>query len=369
MKDGQQIDSVVLDFSKAFDKVCHRLLHHKLNFYGIQGLTNQWIAAFLSNRSQQVVVNGEHSSPMDVLSGVPQGSVIGPVLFLCYINDLPQAAQSEVRLFADDAILYRKITSQDDHGILQQDLRNLERWEQVWKMSFNATKCETITFTRKRAPIKNIYSLHDTELKAVNSTKYLGITLSSNLSWSKHVEITVGKANKALGLVKRNLKVAPKEVKSSAYLCLVRPHLEYGASIWDPHTAGDASRLEAVQRRAARFCCRRYHNLSSPTQMISELKWMELGRRRQFARLALLYKLTHDLLNINVQQLLVPVTRPSRHSHPYTYHKLHSSQNYYNSSFFPRTINDWNNLKASQVTAPSIEAFSSGLRAQAASLY
>jgi len=365
IKDGHQIDAIILDFSKAFDKVCHRLLLHKLEFYGIKGYTNKWISAFLSNRSQQVVVNGECSDPMDVLSGVPQGTVIGPVLFLCYINDLPESVQSEVRLFADDAIMYRKINTNHDTVALQNDLKLLENWEKLWKMSFNASKCETITFTRKRSPATNTYILHDTALKCVTSAKYLGITLASNLTWSRHVDATVRKANSALGLVRRNLKVAPKVVKSNAYLCLVRPHLEYGASIWDPHTSGDSARLEAVQRRAARFCCGRWHNLSSPSQMINELKWMELWRRRRLARLALLYKFTHQLLNVNTNQILIPNTRPSRHYHPFAYCKLYSTQNYYNLSFFPRTINDWNSLNPSLVLAPSLEAFSLSLKAQA----
>jgi len=177
----------------------------------------------------------------------------------------------------------------------------------------------------------------------------------------------VSKANKALGLVRRNLKVAPRVVKSQAYLSLVRPHLEYGASIWDPHTEGDSKRIEAVQRRAARFCWGWWHNLSSPSQLIIELYWMVLWRRRQFARLSLLYKLSHQLLNINTNQILTPVNRPSRHSHPFTYQKLCSSQNYYNYSSFPRTINNWNSLPASLVAAPSTEAFSMGLKAHAES--
>jgi len=368
LKNGHQVDSVILDFSKAFDKVCHRLLLHKLQFYGINGLTKQWISAFLTGRSQQVVVNGEKSAPMDVLSGVPQGTVIGPILFLCYINDMPSSVSSQVRLFADDAIIYRRINTEKDTELLQNDLNSLENWEKTWKMSFNASKCESIIFSRKRSTRVTTYFLHDTPLKLVTSAKYLGITLASNLSWSRHIDFTVKKANRAYGLIRRNLKVAPKEVRSHAYISLVRPHLEYGATIWDPHTAGDSNRIEAVQRRAARFCCGRWHNLSSPTQMVAELKWMELWRRRRLARLTLLYKLCHQLLNVNTSHLLVPTTRPTRHSHPLTFQKLHSTQNYYNLSFFPRTVNDWNNLPASLALAPSIEAFSVSLKAHAGSL-
>ena len=114
-----QVDAVILDFSKAFDKVSHRLLLHKLQHYGIKGRTNKWLEAFLSNRSQQVLVNGEASTAKDVISGVPQGSVVGPTLFLCYINDLPLSVTAQVRLFADDAIIYRKVKCNTDGDCLQ----------------------------------------------------------------------------------------------------------------------------------------------------------------------------------------------------------------------------------------------------------
>ena len=137
LNDKQQIDAVLLDFSKAFDKVSHRRLATKLNHYGVRGNTLAWIQDFLSHRTQQVVVDGEKSAPAPVTSGVPQGTVLGPLLFLVYINDLPSRVNSTARLFADDCLLYRVIKSTDDYHTLQQDLDLLQQWENEWQMSFN----------------------------------------------------------------------------------------------------------------------------------------------------------------------------------------------------------------------------------------
>ena len=137
----KQTDIIVMDFAKAFDKVPHRRLLYKLDYYGIRGSTHKWIASWLSGRTQQVVLDGQASDPVPVLSGVPQGSVLGPVLFLVFINDLPDNIRSSVRLFADDCVLYRNIRSFSDCLILQDDLDQLARWEADWQMKFNVAKC------------------------------------------------------------------------------------------------------------------------------------------------------------------------------------------------------------------------------------
>jgi len=369
VSNGGQVDAIVLDFSKAFDKVCHRRLMHKLTFYGVTGHTNNWIHSFLSDRHQRVVVNQVTSKSLPVRSGVPQGTVLGPVLFLAFINDMPQSVRSSnVRLFADDAIIYRSVETSSDSEHLQHDLAALERWELDWSMSFNPAKCSHISFTRRRNPIINSYSLHETTLEKVSSVKYLGVTLTSNLTWTHHISNVVSKANQVLGIVRRNLKVAPTECKAQAYTTLIRPHLEYCSSVWDPHTQQDIQRLEAVQRRAARFCFRSYHRTSSPTEMLNKLGWPDLAVRRSYTRLILLFKMCHGLVNVDTSATLLPITRPTRHSHPFTFQRPASSQNYHSLSFFPRTISQWNGLPASLVGAPSVEAFSSGLRAAAQSL-
>ena len=153
MEDGKQTDVIIMDFSKAFDKVSHSLLSHKLHHYGIQDKLNKWIENFLVGRTQAVMVEGVTSSYVSVESGVPQGSVLGPSLFLYYINDIPDGLKSTIRLFADDTIIYLAIKSNDDAKSLQEDLDKLAEWEKTWKMEFHPDKCNVLSFTRSRNPI------------------------------------------------------------------------------------------------------------------------------------------------------------------------------------------------------------------------
>lgn len=146
-----QTDLIIMDFAKAFDKVPHQRLLYKLQFYGIKNQTLNWIKAFLSDRTQTVVINGTSSNTVPVTSGVPQGTVLGPILFLIYINDLPEyLSHSKLRLFADDSITYREIKTQDDCFKLQQDLDSAAQWEADWLMAFHPDKCTKLTVSQKK---------------------------------------------------------------------------------------------------------------------------------------------------------------------------------------------------------------------------
>ena len=161
-----------MDFAKAFDKVRHRRLLHKLDYYGIRGSTHKWTSSWLSGHTQQVVLDGQASDPVPVLSGVPQGSVLGPILFLIFINDLPDNIKSSVCLFADDCVLYRNIYSIQDCFILQEDLTSLGQWEADWQMKFNVAKCLS---TRHQHHKQNLfdYSLHNQTLENAQSYNHL----------------------------------------------------------------------------------------------------------------------------------------------------------------------------------------------------
>ena len=357
LEDREQVDMVVLDFSKAFDKVPHRRLMKKLWNYGVRGSTHQWIQSFLIGRQQRVIVDGETSDWVPVESGVPQGTVLGPILFLTYINDLPKSVTSKVRLFADDCVMYRTVANEDDCSLLQEDLRNLEEWEKRWCMSFNPDKCNTISITRKRNRINHQYTLHSKTLENVDSATYLGVELSNDLTWSKHINKTTMKANRKLAFIRRNIRINNTKVKETAYKGLVRPNLEYSATIWDPHQKKYINQLEMVQRRAARFVMGRYHNTSSVTEMMDTLKWESLADRRRKARLTMFLKIQLSLVAVILPTLLVRPPRP-RPGYPHHFLIPPCRTDAFKHSFFPRTIKQWNALPstiACQVSLPSFK--------------
>ena len=250
-----------------FDTVPHDGLLSKLKHYGIDKNIWQWISNFLRNRKQCVVVDGISSSPVDVDSGVPQGTVLGPILFLLHINDLPSIVSSKVRLFADDCLIYKQIKNNNDQIELHRDLNLLESWGAKWGMRFNPAKCNIMRVSRKRSPFLHSYTLSGQVLGEVEDTKYLGVTLSDNLDWSKHITTTTTKANARLSFIKRNLKDCPKTLKELAYFSLVRSFTDYCSTVWDPHQKYNHDKLEMVQRRAARFIKSKYKRTESVTAM------------------------------------------------------------------------------------------------------
>ena len=230
------MDVILLDFAKAFDKVPFQRLLLKLNFYGIRDNTLQWISSFLHGRTQQVLVEGSTSEKLDVLSGVPQGTVLGPLLFLVYINDLPTVCKtSQADLFADDTLLYQHIRNYEDSAKLQEDLTALEDWESRWQMSFHPEKCTVLRITtNKQYRRETNYFLHGQRLQVIDSAKYLGVTLSDDLQWEKHTQATAAKASRTLGFLRRNFRDCSKQVRATTYKSMVRPTMEYASTSWDP---------------------------------------------------------------------------------------------------------------------------------------
>jgi hypothetical protein len=205
---GKEVDIIYLDLSKAFDKVPHSLLLLKLNSYGISGSLLSWFSSYLTDRYQRVVLDGVYSDWLPITSGVPQGSILGPLLFLVYVNDLPSYtnSQSTIALFADDSKLYKSINLPDSTLHLQNDLNNLHKWSLDWAMKFNKSKCKALRVSRKKTKIVSQYYLDGQPPECVPYVKDLGVTVCSDMSWSRHIEETVAKANRTLGLVKRTCK-------------------------------------------------------------------------------------------------------------------------------------------------------------------
>ena len=364
-----QTDVGVLDFKKAFDKVDHRLLKYKLDFYGIRGKTLKWIESFLSNRSQRVVVDGQMSSPIEVTSGVPQGSVLGPILFLVFINDIGEGLNSQARLFADDCLIYRAIKSIEDCISLQEDLNKLKSWADKWKMEFNVSKCFIlhISLARKHKFV-NIYTIDDETLTTTSSTKYLGVTISSDLKWNIHIDTITSKANRVLNFIRRNLKRCPQQLKDKAYLTYVRPQTEYCSTVWDPHSKENINKIEKVQRRAARFTTNNYRQLASVTEMLHKLKWQSLQERRMYFNLILFYRVAHKFVVIPYTILppMADCSHNTRHSHAQQFLIPQCRINAYKFSFVPRTTPVWNALPSTVISSPTTDSFKENLLASMA---
>ena len=341
---GDQMDMIILDFSKAFDKVPHRRLLNKLEFYGIQGKTLKWIESWLTTRTQSVIVDGVCSSSVAVTSGVPQGTVLGPLMFLLFINDIQEDLECSLRLFADDALLYYKVSQERDTLALQRDLCKLGLWADKWQMVFNPSKCYQMTVHRTRSPVHKDYTLYNQSLKAVQQHPYLGVLLSHDLRWNHHVDKIVKKANSSLGFVKRNLYLCSERTKRAAYITLVRPHLEYASAVWDPYQHNQVDQIEAVQNRAARFIKNNYEFTSSVSQMKHDLSLESLCERRKHHRLHIFHKAVNSNIALPVPNYYLHPTRLTRNSKSSSYIQPMAHCDYYAQSFFPKTIKQWNSI-------------------------
>ena len=359
LNNNQQTDVLIMDFAKAFDKVSHMHLIKKLDYYGVRGKSNRWIKSFLSDRQQQVLLEGEHSDKVPVTSGVPQGSVLGPCLFIYYINDIANNMTSTIRLFADDTVAYLAIKGKKDADKLQEDLNKLGEWEKKWQMEFHPQKCEVLSITKNRTIQHHTYKLHGQELQHVNRAKYLGVTITSDMSWNTHITNIISKASKNLGFLKRNLQSNVPSVKERAYKALVRPILEYAPTVWDPYTLENINRVEMIQRRAARYVLNQYGRRSSVNAMLKELKWPLLETRRKVSRLCMLYKATNKLVELPSQEIqLKSNTRSSlRINNSKAFNIPDTPKHYIKESFYPKTIREWNILPEKIVTADTIESF------------
>ena len=357
----KQTDIIIMDFSKAFDTVPHNRLLYKLRKYGISGFTHTWLTQFLTTRTQRVVVDGEQSDWVKVRSGVPQGTVLGPLLFLLYINDLPHNIKSQVRLFADDCVMYNTINNDNDSHTLQQDLHTLTQWQDNWQLKFNLDKCYVLKVTRSNSPKQHKYTLGTHTLQETKTHTYLGVELSGDLKWTNHINRITAKANRALGFIRRNLHPCPQDLKVTAYQTLVRPHLEYCSSVWDPHTQDLITKLESVQRRGARFVSNDYRWTSSVSKMLTKLNWNPLEHRRRASRLTMLHKISQGQVAIPAHKFIQPVqTRSSsRVNHSKAYTRIPGKSNVFNDSFFPLTILQWNQLPEHLINITNPDSFKS----------
>ena len=353
-----QTDAVLLDFSKAFDKVDHKILLSKMDSMGIQGPLHDWMSSFLKDRLQYVIVDGSISKPCKALSGVPQGTVLGPLLFLIYINDIHDnlSPGTTLRLFADDSLLYRVINSIHDTFILQKDLDQLQKWEKANKMEFHPGKCQILRITNKQKPIITNYNIHNTILQVFSSAKYLGVSIDSKLNWKDHSNNVYNKASFMLSFLERNFYKCPENVKINLFNALVRPILEYGCCAWDPYRNKQISRLELINKRAARFVTgnhRREHG--NTNKNMKSLGWSPLSERRAQIKLITFYKIQKNEVHIPSDDLVQNLRKPLNFSVPQSKVDAHLY------SYYPSTIRLWNSLPNSVKSSNSTTAFKHSL--------
>ena len=256
ISDGYQTDAIYTDYSAAFQSVNHSLLIHKLKHsYKLEEFALKWFVSYLSDRRQRVIVKGKTSKWTTVLSGVPEGSLLAPLLFSLFINDLPREVDSGCLLYADDVKIFRKIVSPADGLLLQEDLNRLTAWSVRWGLTLNPSKCKSFTITLRRAPVRTPYFIDVTRLEHVGEVRDLGITLDTKLTFAPHVGNVVSKANRSLGLLFRSFQTGVRRANFDrnalmcAYFSNVRSILEYGSVIWAGAAESHTVRIDRVQHK------------------------------------------------------------------------------------------------------------------------
>ena len=345
-----------------------------MNYYGIRKLL-PWFEDFLTGRTERVIVEGTKSRLINILSGIPQGTVIAGLLFLIFINDLPESVtESFTGLFCDDTLVAKDINSDRDVVALQSDLDKIYEWTQVWGMKFNSVKCVVMTVSNKKNTIMNSYHLNSMFpaqcLIKESSIKYLGVTIDNNLSFNKHVEEKCKSATKILNLLRRNLYFAPKSVKTKAYQSCVRPIIEYAATCWSPTSQKYSHKLEMIQHRAAKFVTNLYprkghYEEYSISAILNNLGWYSLAERRNMLKLTMAYKILNNHVIIPPEALpKVNHSRPIRKCNEPSVGKQHvlaeplSRLKNTGKTFFYHVPKLWNdNVSPVQANAPSVDSF------------
>jgi hypothetical protein len=328
---------------------------------GIEGDLFEWLNDYLNERKIRVVVNGQKSEWLNTTAGVPQGSILGPLLFLIFINDVTEGIESDIHLFADDTSLMEIINNYNEsYAKLNRDLNRLSTWADRWQITFNAAKTVYLQVSRKinQAP-KPILKLKGAIVKEVQSHKHLGLTFNNTLTWTDHIDKLVNKASQCVGLLRRICREVPRECLETLYKAMIRPLLEYGDVIYDGSAESHTKRLEDVQRDAAITCTGAYKH-TKHSNLLDELGWPPLSYRRKQHRLNTMFKIQNGLAPPYLTDMCPPLTRDR------TAYNLRSGANItipqsrtttFQKSFYPQSIEDWNNLDMETKNIKTIETF------------
>jgi hypothetical protein len=361
LDDGQPVDVIYLDFKKAFDTVPHQRLLKKLSAYGFRGNLLTWLEDFICNRFQRVKIGDSFSEWSQILSGVPQGSVLGPMLFLVYINDLPDALISCIKLFADDTKLYSSVSSNTNIDLLESDLQSLMNWSGDWDMEFNASKCSVLHLGNKNIIHKYKCSSQGVIVELANSSseRDLGIVMDSKLDFGCHINNIVNKANRQLGLLKRSFVIRDRHSMLMLYKSTIRPLLEYGSVVWSPWKVKYIDKIEQVQRR--------FSKLVSGTQGMPYEQRLEflnldsLAHRRQRESLIQVYKLLNNYYDIDYSVFFEKSDIVATRGNSMKLKTIRSKLKLRSNFFSVKAVSLWNSLPEKIVSSSTLNQFKSNL--------
>ena len=359
LEERKDIIMILLDISKAFDKVWHPGLLFKLRQYGVTGNLFSWLQSYLENRRQRVVIGGKSSEYLPLYAGVPQGSILGPLLFLIFINDMPSVTNLECHQYADDTTYLCHVSNPVTAvNQINSQLILLSEWASRWKITFNANKTYFMYITKKaRRPLLSPIFLNNHIIQEVYSHVNLGLIITNKLSWTDHIHSIVNKAHKRLNVISRYRLLLPRPVLNTLYLTMVRPVLEYCDVVYDNSPAYLKLVLESVQRKAAIICSGAYRHTETKL-LLRDLSWNTLGDRRLIHKLTLFYKIYYQIYPAYLYAILPPKSIPTynfRNNYEFKipFYRLNCTSG----SFFPSTAKVWNTLSPPVRQAESIVTF------------
>ena len=366
---SQEVRGVFLDISKAFDKVWHDGLLFKLNQNGIRGKMLKIIASFLDNRYQRVVLNGQSSSWLNVKAGVPQGSILGPLLFLIYINDISNNLESDVKLFADDTSLFSTVFDPNISATtLNNDLAKINLWAYQWKMSFNPTvskQAHEVIFSRKRNKVihPNL-TFNNINVKRVDSHKHLGLVLDDKLSFKDHLKTTIEKASKGINVLRKLRSHIPRSSLITIYKSFIRPLFDYADIIYDqPNNSSFIDQVESIQYNAALAITGAIRG-SSRDKLYNELGIESLFSRRWFRKLCVFYKIFHEKSPKYLYNLIPEHNQFFNFRNRIQIPNIFCRTDFFRNSFLPSVIVEWNKLDTLLTSSETISIFRSSLLKQ-----
>ena len=354
--EGKPLDVVYLDFSKAFDKVPHQRLLLQLKNHGISGAIWDWVREWLNARRQRVILNGQKSEWSQVLSGVPQGSVLGPLLFIIFINHIDEGVSSRVFKFADDLKIVNTVGGEQGHQTIQGDLDTLNEWASKWQMKFNYSKCKVMHLGGQND--HHSYEMGSSFLGNTAEEKDLGVWIDSTLSSSRQCKEARKKGLRMLGAINRNVSYKSKTVMMKLYTAYVRPHLEYCVQAWSPFLRRDIEALERVQRRATRMV----EGLAGQSyeDRLKALNLFSLGYRRLRGDMIEMYKVVQGMDSVDRNMFHFREGRTLR-GHMHTLRKDFCRTRMRQKFFSQRVVGEWNRLPAEVVSAGTLSEFKARL--------